>query len=209
MVDAPRLHRERRLHQPDGNRLFGHGGAGARSVRCANSLSEREGRAAYRKCLGPPDSDCACTGGHGIVSLHDFRPNKLYRARPKYTFAQGTFTYQAVVPADLAKIYNLNPLFTSGITGKGETIVVIEDSDVYSTTDWTTFRSTFGLSGYTWAASQRLIRILRRATTIVSTRASTVTMAKRFSMPNGRVRPHPTPQSNWRPVPIRLRLSAG
>ncbi|MGD0864295.1 MAG: S53 family peptidase [Rhizomicrobium sp.] len=85
----------------------------------------------------------------GVVSLHDFRPNKLYRARPQYTFTQGNFTYQAVVPADLATIYNFNPLFTSGITGKGETIVVIEDSDVFSTSDWTTFRSTFNLSTYT------------------------------------------------------------
>jgi len=85
----------------------------------------------------------------GVVSLNDFRPNKFYRPRPKYTFTQGTLTEQAVVPADLAKIYNLNPLFTSGITGKGETIVVIEDSDVYTTADWTAFRSTFGLSSYT------------------------------------------------------------
>ncbi|MGD0144962.1 MAG: protease pro-enzyme activation domain-containing protein, partial [Rhizomicrobium sp.] len=85
----------------------------------------------------------------GIVSLNDFRPNKLYRPRPKYTFKYNNFTYQPVVPADLATIYNLNPLFTSGITGKGETIVVIEDTNVYSTADWTTFRSTFGLSGYT------------------------------------------------------------
>jgi subtilase family serine protease len=88
----------------------------------------------------------------GIVSLHDFRPNKLYRARPKYTFTQGNFTYQAVVPADLATIYNLNKLFTTGITGKGQTVVVIEDSDVYSAADWTTFRSTFGLSSYTFGS---------------------------------------------------------
>jgi subtilase family serine protease len=88
----------------------------------------------------------------GVVSLNDFRPNKLYRPRPKYTFTQGTFTYQAVVPADLATIYNLNKLFTTGITGKGQTIVVVEDSDVYSAADWTTFRSTFGLSGYTFGS---------------------------------------------------------
>ena len=36
-----------------------------------------------------------------------------------------------------------------GISGQGQTIVLIEDSDVYSTKDWTTFRSTFGLSSYT------------------------------------------------------------
>ncbi len=54
-----------------------------------------------------------------------------------------------VVPGDLATIYNLNPLFSAGISGQGQTIVVIEDTDVYSTADWTTFRSVFGLSSYT------------------------------------------------------------
>ena len=56
---------------------------------------------------------------------------------------------QAVVPADLATIYNLNPLFARGINGQGQTIVVIEDTTVYSTADWTAFRNTFGLAGYT------------------------------------------------------------
>ncbi len=85
----------------------------------------------------------------GVVSLHDFTPRPLYRSKPNYTFTSGGATYQAVVPGDLATIYNLNPLFTSGISGQGQTVVVIEDTNVFSTTDWTTFRSTFGLSGYT------------------------------------------------------------
>src|SRR5579862_6325984 len=85
----------------------------------------------------------------GVVSLHDFTPHPLYRAKPVYTFASGGATYQAVVPADVATIYNLNPLFSGGTSGQGQTIVVIEDTNVYSTNDWTTFRSTFGLSGYT------------------------------------------------------------
>ena len=53
------------------------------------------------------------------------------------------------MPADLAKIYNFNPLFTAGISGQGQTIVVIEDTNVYSTADWTKFRSVLGLSSYT------------------------------------------------------------
>jgi subtilase family serine protease len=85
----------------------------------------------------------------GIVSLHDFRPHPMKRA--KYTFSASGSTYQAVVPADLATIYDLNPLFTAGITGKGQTITVLEDSDLYSSVDWTTFRSKFGLSTYTTA----------------------------------------------------------
>ncbi len=81
----------------------------------------------------------------GVVSLNDFRPQPLYRPRAAYTLSsQETL----VAPADLATIYNLNPLFDDGYSGQSQTIVVIEDTDVYSTADWSTFRSTFGLSGY-------------------------------------------------------------
>jgi subtilase family serine protease len=84
----------------------------------------------------------------GIVSLHDFMPHTLNKPRTAYTFTSSGNTYQAVVPADLATIYNLNPLFSAGISGQGQTIVVIEDSNVYSTADWSTFRSKFGLTAY-------------------------------------------------------------
>jgi subtilase family serine protease len=86
---------------------------------------------------------------NGIVSLTDFRPHTNFKSRAAYTFSSGGSTYEAVVPGDLATIYNLNPLFSAGISGQGQTIVVIEDTNVYSTADWSTFRSTFGLSGYT------------------------------------------------------------
>jgi subtilase family serine protease len=84
----------------------------------------------------------------GIVSLHDFSPRPMKRAHADYTLASGRSTYQAVTPGDLATIYNLNPLFTAGTTGKSQTIAVIEDSDLYKSSDWTTFRSTFGLTKY-------------------------------------------------------------
>ncbi len=87
----------------------------------------------------------------GVVSLHDFRPHTNYKPRANYTGGDTCFfgTCYYVVPADLAMIYNLNPLFTASISGQGQTIVVVEDTDVFSTADWTTFRSTFGLSTYT------------------------------------------------------------
>ena len=92
----------------------------------------------------------------GIVSLHDFRPNamhKMHQPRAQFTFQdQFGFDTYAVVPADLATIYNLNPLFNAGISGQGQTIVLIEDTDVFTAADWGTFRSTFGLSGYTSAS---------------------------------------------------------
>ena len=85
----------------------------------------------------------------GVVSLHDFMPHPANKPHTNYTFSSGGSTYYAVVPADLATIYNFSPQFSAGISGTGQTIVVIEDTNVYSTSDWSTFRSTFGLSGYT------------------------------------------------------------
>jgi subtilase family serine protease len=82
----------------------------------------------------------------GVVSLHDFKPRTLYKMRPQYTVASDE---QLVAPADLATIYHLNPLFSASNSGQGQTVVVIEDTDLYAAADWTTFRSTFGLSGYT------------------------------------------------------------
>ena len=84
----------------------------------------------------------------GIVALHDFRPHAMHRARPQYTETVNKSTQQLVVPADLATIYNFNPVFNAGITGAGQTIVVLEDTNV-DTADWNTFRKAFGLSGYT------------------------------------------------------------
>src|SRR6267378_5598052 len=79
----------------------------------------------------------------GVVSLHDFRPHtmhKMHRPRPQFTFPDPSGgTAYALVPADLAKIYNLNPLFSAGISGQGQTIVLIEDTDVFSASDWTAF----------------------------------------------------------------------
>jgi subtilase family serine protease len=85
----------------------------------------------------------------GIVSLNDFMPHPLYQPKPNYTAPLDGSEYYMVVPADLATIYNFNPEFKAGISGKGETIVVIEDTTIYKAADWTTFRKTFGLSSYT------------------------------------------------------------
>lgn len=84
----------------------------------------------------------------GIVSLNDFKPHPMYKLKvqPAYTVSSGE---HLIVPADLSTIYNLNPLFSIGISGQNQTVVVVEDTDVYNNGgDWTTFRSTFGLSGF-------------------------------------------------------------
>src|SRR5436305_4944972 len=51
----------------------------------------------------------------GIVSLNDFMP---YADVQKYTFMKFGKLVHAVVPDDLAMIYNLNPLFGAGLSGQ-------------------------------------------------------------------------------------------
>jgi subtilase family serine protease len=87
----------------------------------------------------------------GVTSMHDFRPRAHVRPKAQYTVTQGTppMTFQLMTPADLATIYDLNAAFAAGYTGQGQTIAVVEDSDLYNATDWSTFRNTLGLSSYT------------------------------------------------------------
>jgi len=75
----------------------------------------------------------------GIVSLHDFRPRPMNKPRAKYTFSRCGYEKHAGDRLTWRPFTNLNPLFTAGYRGKGQTIVVIEDTNVYSTADWTTF----------------------------------------------------------------------
>lgn len=89
----------------------------------------------------------------GIVSINDFRPHTNLMPRTEYTFAGGGGTEYALVPADLATIYNLNPLFNATptpIKGAGQTIALIENTNVFSTSDITTFRTKFGLPSVTF-----------------------------------------------------------
>ncbi len=86
----------------------------------------------------------------GIVSLNDFLPHALHKMRTRRgnsTFDSRGATY-AMVPADLATIYNLKPLFNAGYSGQGQTIALIANTNVFHSSDWTTFRSKFGLSSY-------------------------------------------------------------
>jgi hypothetical protein len=88
----------------------------------------------------------------GIAGLNNFTPRPKFKKRPDYTFSGCGANCYAVTPPDLATIYNFNPVFTSGNSGQNQTIYLIEDTDLYTNNDWTTFRSTFGLSGYTSAS---------------------------------------------------------
>ncbi len=84
---------------------------------------------------------------------------KIESVSTNYTNGGG---YETIVPYDLAKIYNIAPLYTAGISGQGMKIVVVEDTNQWNcnatnslgacsptTSDWAIFRNTFGLGKYT------------------------------------------------------------
>ena len=107
----------------------------------------------------------------GVHALHDFMPRTFHRRSgpvrreagrwsrvpglPDFTFNDPkNGPYYAVAPADFATIYGLTPLFAEGLRGSGQTIAVIEDTNINNTSDVATFRSAFGLSGYAGTFSQ-------------------------------------------------------
>jgi subtilase family serine protease len=64
---------------------------------------------------------------------------------PAFTYSCGTnCEFYAIGPYDFAAIYNLTPVWNAGITGAGEKIAIVADSNI-NVSDVTTFRSLFGL----------------------------------------------------------------
>ncbi len=95
----------------------------------------------------------------GIASLNDFKPHPMYKVKtPDYTFAGCASatslptepgTCYAVTAQDTWAIYGLNPLLSAGITGAGQTIAVIEDTDTYGgPADMNSYKTAFGLTSY-------------------------------------------------------------
>ena len=85
----------------------------------------------------------------GVLPVNDFKPRAMAvrraasAVRPNIAAGSG---FNLIGAADLATIYNFNPLFKAGITGKGQTIVVIEDSDLFTNDDFILFRKNMGLT---------------------------------------------------------------
>jgi subtilase family serine protease len=88
----------------------------------------------------------------GVVSLNDFRPFPMHELKQPFAAnKKGASRFhtkkgQDLAPSDLAVIYNFGPLFRAGITGQGETIVLIENTYVYDTNDWKDWRKSTGIS---------------------------------------------------------------
>jgi hypothetical protein len=99
---------------------------------------------------------------NGVLSLHDFQAQAMHTAirqagasrstdaaassaassspKPLITFGNESF----ITPGDLAVIYDVNPLYTQGINGTGQSIAVVARSNIFMT-DIVSFRSQFGL----------------------------------------------------------------
>jgi len=97
----------------------------------------------------------------GVVSLNDFLPKPLmHKPLPNFSFIctgcpdgfDGTQQLD-VAPPDFATIYNVGPLYKSGVTGKGQIVAVLEISNIHAS-DVETFRSAFGLSSFSGKFSQ-------------------------------------------------------
>jgi subtilase family serine protease len=79
----------------------------------------------------------------GVVSLHNFRPKPMSIPVAQYTLSS---TEHLLVAGDIETIYNISPLYAAGYSGQGQKIMVLEDTYLYSTGDWSIFRKVFGLA---------------------------------------------------------------
>jgi hypothetical protein len=87
----------------------------------------------------------------GVVKLHDFRhrvsTSHLQAVAPPGV-ANPQFTYGSahyLAPSDYGTIYDINPLYTAGINGTGESIAILARSNIYLS-DMASFRSFAALS---------------------------------------------------------------
>ena len=81
----------------------------------------------------------------GPVGLNDFMPHHLAIPQPQPQDTESA-TSHTLVAMDIETIYNMTPLYAAGISGQGQTIGILQDSDMYANSDWSTFRKEFGLS---------------------------------------------------------------
>ncbi len=81
----------------------------------------------------------------GFRGLNDFYPKPPSGVSPLPPAPQYTSNrFHYLAPQDVATIYDITPLYNAGITGAGQTIVVIGESDILLS-DISTFRQYWGL----------------------------------------------------------------
>jgi pseudomonalisin len=78
----------------------------------------------------------------GILGIHDFRPVPVARRGGRPNFESGGSYY--LLPSDYATIYDINPLYSNGIDGSGQTIAIVGVCEI-DTSIVQTFRALTGL----------------------------------------------------------------
>ncbi len=93
----------------------------------------------------PTDLAPLVAGLHGV---HDFKLQNHYRARPLPAFLSDAGVTSgetlALAPADFRRIYSVDPVYRAGITGAGQRIAIVGESD-YNDADIAAFRRGFGM----------------------------------------------------------------
>jgi hypothetical protein len=83
--------------------------------------------------------------GSLVNNVHGLNDFKLKPKLVKRRFTSGLTGSHYLAPGDLAVIYDINPLYTAGDTGKGVTVAVVGQTDIVPA-DITDFRAAAGLS---------------------------------------------------------------
>jgi subtilase family serine protease len=84
-----------------------------------------------------------------VANLSDFRPHSHVRVGPAQAvhgnFTSGVTGNHYLTPKDVDTIYDINPAYSAGYTGTGQTIAIVGQSAV-ATTDITNFQTAAGLT---------------------------------------------------------------
>jgi pseudomonalisin len=82
---------------------------------------------------------------NGVLSLHDFRLKAMHsQPLPQVTYGNAHY----LAPADLAAIYDVSPLYSQGVDGRGQSVAVVARWNI-KLSDVQSFRSMFGLPANT------------------------------------------------------------
>ncbi|MDR3723891.1 MAG: protease pro-enzyme activation domain-containing protein [Terracidiphilus sp.] len=117
---------------------------------------EVNGETHYANANNPQIPEALAPVVGGFVSLNNFRPRSYSRtlgkasydpathqATPQWTYGSSSVNF-VLAPADYAVQYDLTPLYNKGINGTGQTIAIVNESNI-NVAQVNQFRSLFGL----------------------------------------------------------------
>ena len=105
-----------------------------------------DGKRHYANSIDPAIPEALADVVLGVGPLHDFAPTPLHhtvrKTLPDVTLSDGST--HVLAPADLAVIYDVNPLYSNGIDGRGQSVAIVARTNI-DISNVRTFRQAFGL----------------------------------------------------------------